>query len=76
MLMENSPSIRASIELRGGIISPLLVIQHYALAELQRAELQSKAGRGKSPAGWRIESLERLVIRSMYGIINASRNAV
>jgi phosphoenolpyruvate carboxylase len=76
MLMENSPSIRASIELRGGIISPLLVIQHYALAELQRAELQSKTGRGKSPAGWHIESLERLVIRSMYGIINASRNAV
>lgn len=66
-LMERNPHIRESISLRDGIIRPLLVIQHFALGEIERA-------RGTSE--WDEEVLKRLVVRSMFGIINASRNAV
>jgi phosphoenolpyruvate carboxylase len=66
-LMERNPHIRESIALRDGIIRPLLVIQHFALGEIERA-------RGTSE--WDEEVLKRLVVRSMFGIINASRNAV
>jgi phosphoenolpyruvate carboxylase len=65
--MERNPHIRESIALRDGIIRPLLVIQHFALGEIERA-------RGTSE--WDEEVLKRLVVRSMFGIINASRNAV
>ena len=66
-LMEKHPHIRESIALRDGIIRPLLVIQHFALAQLTRNEEER---------GLDAEVLKRLVIRSMFGIINASRNAV
>lgn len=66
-LMERNPHIRESIALRDGIIRPLLVIQHFALGEIERAH-----GTGE----WDEEVLKRLVVRSMFGIINASRNAV
>ena len=66
-LMERNPHIRESIALRDGIIRPLLVIQHFALGEIER---------GQSKGGWDEDVLKRLVIRSMFGIINASRNAV
>ena len=65
--MERNPHIRESIALRDGIIRPLLVIQHFALGEIER---------GQSKDGWDEDMLKRLVIRSMFGIINASRNAV
>lgn len=68
-LMENHPHIRESIALRDGLIKPLLVIQHFALAELDRMA-------GGEGGTWDQEILKRLVIRSMYGIVNASRNAV
>ena len=66
-LMERNPHIRESIALRDGIIRPLLVIQHFALGEIKK---------GQSDGGWDQDVLKRLVIRSMFGIINASRNAV
>lgn len=66
-LMERNPAIRESISLRDGLIKPLLVIQHFAL--MKRAE-------GTGQGGWDDETLRRLIIRSMFGIINASRNAV
>ncbi len=68
-LMERNPAIRESIGLRDSLIKPLLVIQHFAL--MMRAE-----GQGAQANGWDEETLRRLIIRSMFGIINASRNAV
>ena len=65
--MERNPHIRESIALRDGIIRPLLVIQHFALGEIYRL---------KEKGDWDEEVLKRLVVRSMFGIINASRNAV
>jgi len=66
-LMERNPHIRESIALRDDIIRPLLVIQHFALGQLA-----SKEG----ASDWDAKVLKRLVVRSMFGIINASRNAV
>ena len=65
-LMERSPDIAASIDLRESIILPLLVIQ--------QAALQWIDGQGDAPAP--PEVLEKLVVRSMFGIVNAGRNAV
>jgi phosphoenolpyruvate carboxylase len=66
-LMQRNPHIKESIRLRDGIIRPLLVIQHFALYHLIESEEQSD---------WNPEVLRRLIVRSMFGIINASRNAV
>ena len=65
-LMERSPDIAASIDLRESIILPLLVIQ--------QAALQWIDGQGTPPAA--SETLQKLVVRSMFGIVNAGRNAV
>lgn len=65
-LMERNPHIKESIGLRDDIIRPLLVIQHFALGQMAKT--------GES--AWDAEVLKRLVVRSMFGIINASRNAV
>ena len=65
-LMERSPDIAASIDLREGIILPLLVIQQAALAWID--------GEGNAPGEQ--EVLEKMVVRSMFGIVNAGRNAV
>ena len=65
-LMERAPAIAESIDLREGIILPLLVIQQAALQWLD--------GQGQSPA--EVAVLEKLVVRTMFGIINAGRNAV
>lgn len=66
-LMERNPHIKESIGLRDDIIRPLLVIQHFALGQLANGDDSSK---------WEADVLKRLVVRSMFGIINASRNAV
>ncbi len=65
-LMERSPAIAESIDLRESIILPLLVIQQAALQWLD--------GQGHPPA--EKEVLEKLVVRTMFGIVNAGRNAV
>ena len=62
MLMEEEPVTRNSIEIREHIVLPLLVIQQYAL---QRIEQKS---------GFE-ETYEKIVKRSLYGNINASRNS-
>ena len=66
-LMERNPHIKESIGLRDGVIRPLLVIQHFALTCLAERELNKD---------WDPEVMRRLVVRSMFGVINASRNAV
>lgn len=61
-LMEEEPVGRKSVKIREKIVLPLLSIQQYALMKLQRNE------------GDR-EVLEKLVTRSLFGNINASRNS-
>ena len=71
-LMETVPSIRESIRLRDSIIMPLLVIQQFALTEMERQTSSADA----ADSDWTPELLRKLIIRTMYGIVNASRNAV
>ena len=68
-LMEDTRSMKASIEVRENIVLPLLTIQQYALKEIQ---LLKKSGEVDAK---RLEILERMVTRSLFGNINASRNS-
>ena len=61
-LMEEEPVGRKSVKIREKIVLPLLSIQQYALMKLQKNE------------GDRA-TLEKLVTRSLFGNINASRNS-
>lgn len=61
-LMEEEPVTKCSIEVREQIVLPLLVIQQFALQKLGQ---QSKYN----------EVYEKLIERSLYGNINASRNS-
>lgn len=63
-LMEQYPVERRSIALREKIILPLVTIQHYALQKLEESNLDEK----------QIEIYNKLVIRTVYGIVNAGRN--
>jgi phosphoenolpyruvate carboxylase len=67
-LMENFPVGKASIEIREQIVLPLLTIQQYALKQIQ--ELQASDGNAE-----KIEVYEKMVMRSLFGNINASRNS-
>lgn len=69
-LMENEPSGKASIEVRESIVLPLLTIQQYALKKIQELE---KAGVSKDDPEKLI--YEKIVTRSLFGNINASRNS-
>ena len=61
-LMEESPVSKNSIEIRERIVLPLLAIQQYAL---QKAEQNSEFK----------NAYEKIIKRSLYGNINASRNS-
>jgi phosphoenolpyruvate carboxylase len=67
-LMEDFPVGKASIEVREQIVLPLLTIQQYALKKIQ--ELQKNNANKKE-----IEVFEKMVTRSLFGNINASRNS-
>ena len=67
-LMENIPEGKASIEVRERIVLPLLTIQQYALKKIQ--ELQKETGNQT-----KISVYEKIVTRSLFGNINASRNS-
>jgi phosphoenolpyruvate carboxylase len=64
-LLEHSPLLRDSIALRNAIILPLLVILQASLARLREADGASES----------VDVHRRLAARSMFGIVNASRNA-
>ncbi len=66
-LLEKNPETKASIEMRHKIVLPLLTIQQFALQEIQVADKNDKE---------KISNLEKMIIRSLFGNINASRNAV
>lgn len=63
-LLERSPTSRLSIRLREQIVLPLLVIQQFAL--MKKNEARSEADTG---------DYEKLIIRTLFGNINASRNS-
>ncbi len=69
-LMNSSPARRKSIKLREQIVLPLLTIQQYALLKLEDLYKDSEKNDGL------IKIYEMMVIRSLYGNINASRNSV
>jgi phosphoenolpyruvate carboxylase len=62
-LMEDSPVDRRSIAIREKIVLPLVIIQHYALQCLNN-----------NPDKELIAIYNKLVIRTVYGIVNAGRN--
>jgi len=68
-LMENYPDGKASVELREKIVLPLLTIQQYALLKIK--ELKESA----TPDEKQIAIYEKVVTRSLFGNINASRNS-
>ncbi|MGF1557347.1 phosphoenolpyruvate carboxylase [Paucihalobacter sp.] len=68
-LMENEPAGKASIQVRESIVLPLLTIQQYALKKIQ--ELQKMPHPDKE----KIAIFEKIVTRSLFGNINASRNS-
>ena len=61
-LMEEEPLSRMSVKIREKIVLPLLSIQQYALIKIQKDEGDRSA-------------YEKLVMRSLFGNINASRNS-
>lgn len=64
-LMQDDKTGRASIQMRDKIVLPLLTIQQYALYKLHAAETDPSLK----------ETYEKLITRSMFGIINAARNS-
>jgi phosphoenolpyruvate carboxylase len=62
ILMEEEPVSRNSIEIRERIVLPLLVIQQYALQKIEKNSVKK-------------DTYEKIVKRSLYGNINASRNS-
>ena len=67
-LMENEPANRASIETREKIVLPLITIQQYALQIVKEIESGKIKRKDKSV-------FEKIITRSLYGNINASRNS-
>lgn len=67
-MMEDSPRSRLSIQLREKVVLPLLIIQQYALMQIQAKKEQ--------PEDEQLALYEKMVIRSLFGNINASRNSV
>jgi len=64
-LLENNQNIKESIALREETVLPLLVIQQYALMMLRENDLSKD----------QTNILEKMIVRSLFGNINASRNS-
>ena len=68
-LMENYPDGKASIAMREQIVLPLLTIQQYASSQINEIK-KHKKGDEKL-----LTAYEKLVMRSLFGNTNASRNS-
>lgn len=68
-LMQEEPAGKASIAVRESIVLPLLTIQQYALKKIQELEKDGIT------SGEEIEVYQKMVTRSLFGNINASRNS-
>ncbi len=69
VLMEQYPVERKSIALREKIVLPLVIIQHYSLQQLNKLKAEQKDDAQS-------EIYDKLIIRTVYGIVNAGRNLV
>ena len=69
-LLETSPATAESIRLRENIVFPLLIIQQYAMMRVN--ELKKSKGEIDEV---QLANYEKLIVRSLYGNINASRNS-
>jgi len=69
ILMEDQPAGRKSIKIRESIVQPLLTIQQFALMQIQKEKNDKEIDKKK------IYLYEKLVMRSLFGNINASRNS-
>ena len=67
-LMQNEPANKLSIETREAIVMPLITIQQYALQIVNEID-SKKMDNSKKP------TFEKMITRSLYGNINASRNS-
>lgn len=66
-LMADYPVDQLSVQMRERIVLPLTTIQQYALTRLREEKTMTKETK---------ETMEHLVIRTSFGIINAGRNSV
>ena len=69
VLLEDHPGNRSSIALRQRVVLPLLVIQQFALIKIR--DLKEKTPNKQEE----ISQFENMIIRSLIGNINASRNS-
>tara|TARA_R110001583_G_scaffold49099_3_gene153789 strand:+ start:48 stop:2636 length:2589 start_codon:yes stop_codon:yes gene_type:complete len=69
VLMQNNQVGKASIDIRENIVLPLLTIQQYALRKIQELQKDENANAEE------IKIYEKMVTRSLFGNINASRNS-
>jgi phosphoenolpyruvate carboxylase len=67
-LMADYPIDQLSIQMRERIVLPLTTIQQYAMARIR--QIEERGGKDELK-----ESLERLIVRCSFGIINAGRNS-
>lgn len=65
-MMENNPVNRDSVKLRERIVLPLITIQQFALQQLRESNPDEKSY---------TDLYRKLVLRCMFGIINAARNS-
>jgi phosphoenolpyruvate carboxylase len=65
-LMANNPGIKDSVNLRERIVLPLILIQQYSLMNLRNLKEEDKEHEVR---------YRKLIIRAMFGIINAARNS-
>ena len=68
-LMENEPANKASIEKREEIIMPLFTLQQYAIQKKNLLNLKDNKTNDE------INVLEKIITRTLFGNINASRNS-
>ena len=66
-LMENEPANKLSIQTREKIVLPLITIQQYSLQKIQKI---LSSGESKN-----LKAFQKIVTRSLFGNINASRNS-
>jgi phosphoenolpyruvate carboxylase len=65
-LMDNNPVNRDSVKLRERIVLPLITIQQFAIQQLRHLDNDEKPF---------LKEYRKLVLRCMFGIINAARNS-
>ena len=68
-LMENYPDGKASIQMREHIVMPLLTIQQYALLRIKELNAETQKDNAL------LLIYEKIVMRSLFGNTNASRNS-